>query len=247
MSFRPGRIKPGWYLLAALVVYSVVVTVALARANDELRDLRVATVMGEAAPPPTPLPAESAGDSPGLWYPLPGASLPAPDAHLPGAERTYRAGVSQGFDFYDAEIGIPVPYGTPVIASASGTLERVDDAYSEMSSETFAGLLAAVVDGATEEQLDLLRGRQIWLRDGDGRLMRYAHLSAVREGVAEGQTVFRGQVIGYVGNSGTDAGVAGTTRRARLHFEIWDGTSFFGEDLDSDAVRFAAASLFTGP
>jgi murein DD-endopeptidase MepM/ murein hydrolase activator NlpD len=155
--------------------------------------------------------------------------------------------VSQGFDFYDGEVGVPVPYGAPVIAATSGTLERVDDNYSEMSPETFTGLLTAVADGATEDQLDLLRGRQIWVRGEDGRLMRYAHLSSIRDGLAEGQTVFRGQVIGYVGNSGTDAGVAGTTQQARLHFEIWDDASFFGEDLDADAVRFAAASVFTGP
>lgn len=244
MSFGFGRIKPGWYVLAALVVYGLVLTVALQRANAELRDLRVANATATAAPAPEPTRLEPAG----LWYPLPGASLPESDVYLPGAERTYRNGVSHGFDFYDGEVGVPVPYGAPVIASTAGTLERVDENYTEMSPETFEGLVSDVATaGATTEQLDLLRGRQIWLRAADGRLLRYAHLASVREGIRAGQTVFRGQVLGHVGNSGTDAGVAGTTAQARLHFEIWDAGSFFGEGLDPEAVRIAAASLFSGP
>ena len=244
MSVAPGRIKPGWYLLAGLFLYAVTVTVMLQRTNAEVRDLRI-----EQA---TAGPAESAASTPaaepaGLWFPLPGASLPADDAHLPGAERAYRDGVNQGFDFYDGEVGVPVPHGAPVIAASAGVVERVDQTYSELSPATFDALLADVSDGASEEELDLLRGRQVWIRTPAGRLLRYAHLSDVRSGLAVGQDVFRGQVVGFVGNSGTDAGVAGTTRQARLHFEVWTDGAFFGENLEPDEVRLAAASLFTGP
>lgn len=238
------KVKPGWYLLAALLVYALVVTAMLQRTNAELRDLRIdmATTRAEASAPPSQ-PVEPTG----LWFPLPGASLPSDDAHLPGAERPYRDGLNQGFDFYDGEVGIPVPYGAPVIAASSGTVERVDQTYSEMTPATFEALLANVADGASEQELDLLRGRQVWLRTTSGRLLRYAHLSGVRQGLAAGQEVFRGQVLGYVGNSGTDAGVAGIERQARLHFEVWTDGAFFGEGLGADDVRIAAASLFTGP
>ena len=244
MSSAPRRVKPGWYLLAALFVYALVVTVMLQRTNAEVRDLRIAqaTAVQEDAAAPSP-----AAEPAGLWVPLPGASLPQDDAHLPGAERPYRDGVNQGFDFYDGEVGVPVPYGAPVIAAAAGVVERVDQTYSELSPATFEGLLADVADGASDEELDLLRGRQVWIRTPSGRLLRYAHLSDVRNGLAVGQDVFRGQVVGFVGNSGTDAGVAGTNGQARLHFEVWTDGTFFGENLEPDEVRMAATSLFTGP
>lgn len=246
MTDRLQRIKPGWYLLGALTVYAIATTILLQRTNAEVRDLRIdeSTAVREAVLQP---PAAAAAPE-GLWFPLPGASLPADDEHLPNADRPYRSGVSQGFAFWDGDVGVPVPYGAPVIAAAGGTVERADAVYAEMTPDTFLALLDAVeADGASAAQLDLLRGRQVWIRASDGRLLRYAHLSGVRPGLAEDQEVFRGQVIGYVGNSGTDAGVAGTRDQARLHFEIWDGATFFGDDLSPDEVRMAAASLFTGP
>ena len=243
MISRLRAIRPGWYLLSAVIVYALVATVLLQSTNAEVRELRIveSTAADEPAPSATAAPQ-------GLWLPLPGASLPAADTHLPGAERPYRNGVSEGFDFWDGDVGVPVPYGAAVIAASDGVLERVDVIYGEMTADTFTALLADVeANGATEEQLDALRGRQVWLKTADGRMLRYAHLSSIRPGLARGQRVFRGQVIGYVGNSGTDAGVAGTERQARLHFEIWDGETFFGQGLPADDVRMAAASLFVGP
>lgn len=102
--------------------------------------------------------------------------------------------------------------------------------------------------GATEDQLDRLRGRQIWLRTTDGTVLRYGHLSAVRDGVRTGMNVYRGQVIGFAGNSGTDVAVAGRKDQTRLRFEIWpDAENFFGAGMEPEAVRMAAASLFVGP
>lgn len=247
------RIRPGWYVLAAVLVYAVVVTLLLGRANEALREARRATPPAEspaaaASPKPAGAGEASAAAAPGLWMPIPGASLPSDPAHLPGAPRTYRRGVSQGFDFYGEEGGVPVVFGTPVIAATNGTVVRADRAYTEPDPASWEALLVAVSEsGATEEQLDRLRGRQVWIRGENGRVFRYAHLSAVREGLEEGQRVVRGQVIGFVGNSGTDDGVRGGTGGARLHFEIWNGDEFFGEDMSPDEIRIEAASMFTGP
>lgn len=244
------RAKPGWYVLAALVLYAAGVTFALQRANAELRDLRLERLaaVAEASETAAAQRAADAAASAGLWLPLPGASLPTDDERLPGAERAYRRGVSQGFDFYDGEVGVPVPFGAAVIAAADGVVERADRAYEEMSPGEWDALLEAVAaTGATDEQLDRLRGRQVWIRADDGRSIRYAHLSAIRDGLEVGQRVRRGQVIGRVGNSGTGAGVAGTRDHARLHFEVWQDGQWFGEGLDAAAVRAAASSLFTGP
>ena len=237
------KLKPGWYLLLFFVLYSLVVTAALTRAERVNRDLR--TLPTEAAAPLEPEPVVPAG----LWFPVPGASVPQNSAYLPGAQRVYRRGVNQGFDFYGEDAGIPIVYGTPVIAAADGVVTRADAQYSELDAGAWQTLLSTVFEnGAEEEQLDRLRGRQLWLRTDDGLVLRYGHLSGLAADVALEQPVYRGQVVAYVGNSGTDDGVAGTTRGARLHFEVWrpDGT-FFGQDLDGAALQSAAASLFTGP
>ena len=262
---RPkGRIKPGWYLLALLTAYSIWATVALSRTQQPVAGLeRVASVTpkpdvttSETAPavksgvdgaPAASATTTSAAADGGLWFPVPGATLPQDPAYLPNAPRLYRRGVNQGFDFYGEDAGVPVPYGAAVIAAADGTVERADADYTELSSSDWQDLLSDVSQNrADEAQLNRLRGRQIWLSTEAG-LLRYAHLSRIRRGLKVGQRVQRGEVIGYVGNSGTDDGVEGTTRGARLHFEVWRGERFFGQDKDEAELRKAAAELFVGP
>ncbi len=167
---------------------------------------------------------------------------------MPGAPRSYRGGVSQGFDFADADAGVPIAYGAAVVAAAAGQVVRADTAYVELDADAWQSLLTRVGEsGADAGQLDQLRGRQVWIRTSDGRGLRYGFLAGVRDGLGVGSTVYRGQVIGYVGNSGTGDGVAGTTRNPRLHFEIWQGDAFFGQELASQDVRARAAELFVGP
>lgn len=263
-----ASVRPGWYVLLAVIVYAVVVSVMLRASQTQVRELRAArvaaaagggasTAPGRAAAPQGTAPdlsgptANAAGTQapPGLWFPLPGALVPKNAADLPGASRPYRHGVSQGFDFADGDAGIPVAYGQPVIAAAAGEIVRADSNYVEMRQDAWRQLLDAVGGsaGANADQLDQLRGRQIWERLADGRVLRYGFLSGVRDGITKGIQVYRGEVIGYVGNSGTGDGVAGTTLHPRLHFEIWQGDSFFGEGLTPDEVRMRAASLFAGP
>jgi murein DD-endopeptidase MepM/ murein hydrolase activator NlpD len=187
-----------------------------------------------------------AGDV-GLWLPVPGARIPSDDDHLPGAPRAYRAGTSEGFVFWPDSSGAFLGYGTPVIATGAGRIVRVDEPYTELDAEAWEDLLANVADGATEAELDRLRGRQVWIELDDGRVARYGHLAEVRAGLAVGQRIGRGRVIGFVGNSGTLDGVLGRTTNARLHFELREGDAYVGAGLDPDGVRLLASSLFTGP
>ncbi len=236
-------LKPGWYVLAAVTVYAVVVSLLLFSRGGERPASPTAAAPGGTGPP-----AATSRAPAGLWYPLPGARLPRSDSNLPGAPRPYRSGVSQGFDFVGGDLDVPVPYGGAVIAAADAQVIRADTTYAEMSRAEWDGLLQDVAAGATDQQLDKLRGRQVWLLTEDGRTLRYGHLSAVASGVSNGRSVYRGQVIAYVGNSGTDAGVAGRDDGARLRFEIWsDEDSYFGEGQTPEQVRLAAASLFVGP
>ncbi len=239
-------VKPGWYVLGALVVYAAVVTgLLIARPSGQ-----ASTAADPTTPTSAPAVAADSGLGPqGLWFPIPGARLPTSDDNLPGAPRAYRHGVSQGFDFYAEDASVPIVSGTPVVAAQSGQIVRADVAYTEIDPRAWEVLMADVAEsGATEDQLDRLRGRQIWLRTTDGTVLRYGHLSAVRDGVRTGMNVYRGQVIGFAGNSGTDVAVAGRKDQTRLRFEIWpDAENFFGAGMEPEAVRMAAASLFVGP
>lgn len=82
-------------------------------------------------------------------------------------------------------IDIAAPYGTPVHAAANGIVEKAggESGY----------------------------GRLIILNDGNGIETYYAHLSGFA--VAVGEQVERGQIIGYVGESGRVTG-------CNLHYEI---------------------------
>ena len=75
-------------------------------------------------------------------------------------------------------IDIMAPLGTPVLAAASGTVEKI--------FESAAG------------------GHTIYVRTRDGRTMHYyAHLDSY--GVGEGQAVEQGQPVARVGNTGSAA------------------------------------------
>lgn len=82
-------------------------------------------------------------------------------------------------------IDIEAPYGTPVRAAADGDV--------------------------TGQQMGSGYGRQIVLDHGHDVITLYGHLSAIA--VVPGQHVSRGQVIGYVGQSGRATG-------PHLHYEV---------------------------
>jgi hypothetical protein len=83
--------------------------------------------------------------------------------------------------------------GTPVVASADGFVrQKVNDPLSS--------------------------GLAVEIADAGGTQYFYAHLSAYAAGLAVGQRVHVGQVLGYVGNSGNAARTS-----PHLHFEIQPG------------------------
>ena len=132
----------------------------------------------------------------------------------------------------------PSGLAIPVVGIAAGQLSdtfdnargqgRRHDAIDIMSAEGTPVIAAA--DGTIEKLFNSVRGGiTIYERSPDGKwTYYYAHLSAYAPGLAEGQQVKRGQVIGRVGHTG-DANAAGP----HLHFAInqmapgehwWNGT-----------------------
>ncbi|WP_413630229.1 M23 family metallopeptidase [Novosphingobium sp. KCTC 2891] len=106
---------------------------------------------------------------------------------------TYTQARADGARTHDA-IDILAPTGTPVLAAADGRVEK----------------LFLSNDG----------GNTIYVRSPDARTMSYyAHLSAYAPGLAEGQLVRRGQVIGAVGATGN-----ADPATPHLHFAIFRTT-----------------------
>ncbi|ETN88876.1 M23 family metallopeptidase [Thermus sp. NMX2.A1] len=200
--------KPGHYLLLALALYSLVVTLGFSLRGRQLASLRqeVGSLSQKAALAPE-----------GYVLPLPGACLPTRPENLPGAPRPYRKGVSAGFVFIQGDACVPVVRGMGVVAAFGGEVVRVEGDYKEPSAEEYQRLLEAVRNGASPEQMDLLRGLEVWIRHPDGRTSLYAHLEGPYPGLKVGQRVYRGDPVGYVGNTGLMGGAP------RLLFEIWEG------------------------
>jgi murein DD-endopeptidase MepM/ murein hydrolase activator NlpD len=158
------------------------------------RSGNLVTVKPEKAPPVVV--AEQVAVAPS------GLAIPVTGIRADQLTDTFDAARSQGRR-HDA-IDIMAPEGTPVIAAADGTVEK---------------LFNSVRGGTT-----------VYVRSPDQKwLYYYAHLSAYAPGLHEGQQVKRGQVIARVGHTG-DASPAGP----HLHFAInmmgqgehwWQGTA----------------------
>ena len=118
--------------------------------------------------------------------------------------------VKQEMMFHNG-IDIPAPEGTPVLTADKGTVAEIGDNETD--------------------------GNYVILNHGRGIQTFYSKLFGFAEGLAEGDTVQQGDVIGYVGSTGVATG-------PHLHFrliidgEYTDPTSAFAlEDWSDDWVR----------
>lgn len=199
------------------------------------------------AVPPSPTP--SAPDLTvflGFAFPIEGACLPQSDLLLPNAPREYRGGTHEGLDFYTVDNCTEIAMGTPVVAAKDGTVVRADHDYTPLTPEELAEANRRIEAGEANafEVVDLFRGRQVWIDHGDGIITRYAHLDRIADGIAEGQRVAQGQVIAYVGDSGTPESISNPGQEAHLHFEVRVRESFLGAGLPPEDVRAIYERLF---
>ena len=166
---------------------------------------------------------------------------------MPNAPRVYRRGIHEGVDFYDVDNCSRITRGTEVLAAKSGRVSRADLSYSEL---TLGELEKYSANPNTEEALDKYRGRQVWLEhgsdiNGNRIVSRYAHLSGIAPGISIGTLVTKGQVLGYVGESGTPESLTNPGTEYHLHFELRFGDSYLGKGLPVDQVRSLYQTLFS--
>ncbi|RAL25973.1 M23 family metallopeptidase [Thermoflavimicrobium daqui] len=181
-----------------------------------------------------------------LEKPIHGAHVSTKDTQLPGAPRTYRNGVHEGIDWYSYTTGVEITKNTPVLSMADGVIVRADHEYHEMSEEERDQLLkqAATLDRTPEYILDKLRGRSVWIQYDKGVLARYVHLDRISDKVKVGDKVKKGQLIGYVGNSGTSDGVLGNKEGLHLHLDIFIYGEWFWKYYTLDERRSILEKVF---
>ena len=119
-----------------------------------------------------------------------GLAIPVQGVRPEQLTDTYTQARAGGARTHDA-VDIMAPEGTPVLAAAEGTVEKLFNSHGG-------------------------GGLTIYIRSPDNRwTYYYAHLQGYAPGLAEGQRVRRGQVIGRVGDTGNAA-----RSGPHLHFAI---------------------------
>ena len=189
-------------------------------------------------PRPDPASDQEEPDDPltGFTVPIAGACITEFAGHLPGADRAYRNdGVHEGLDFYEWASCTAVNVAVEVLAAKAGVVIRADLDYVDITPADWDRFEQANFAGA--EILDELRGRQVWIDHGHGIVTRYAHLSAIADGIAAGVEVQQGQLIGFPGESGQREVYANPGADIHLHFEIRIADAWLGQGESAEAAR----------
>lgn len=145
---------------------------------------------GNALPTPTPTPIPEVKPTP---TPTPIPEAPSVPDYNPGEGFGWPVpGWGAGYPFGNGHYGLDIPasYGTPIVASRSGTV-MVANGFDEWGDSW--GYYVSIYHDSTYATL-------------------YAHMSSVA--VSEGQWVNKGDVIGYVGDTGYSFG-------NHCHFEVY--------------------------
>ncbi len=170
--------------LGTVIIITAVVTAAL----TSLFWIAAYNLGGQAAPSPQTTVARK--DAPELVVGPSGLAIPVAGVRPDQLSDTYSQARAGGARVHDA-IDIVAPRGTPVVAAAEGTVEKL------FFSGGGGGITAYVRSPD-----------RLWI-------YYYAHLDAYAPGLREGRSVRRGDPIGTVGSTG-NANPAGP----HLHFAV---------------------------
>ncbi len=114
-----------------------------------------------------------------------------------------------GYSLMHRGVDFGAPIGTPIMAAGDGVIDKRE------TSSTY--------------------GNYIRIRHGDGYATAYAHMSRFGKGMAAGQRVKQGEIIGYVGATGRVTG-------PHLHFEILRNA----QQVNPVTVKFSSAEKLQG-
>lgn len=178
--------------------------------------------------------------------PISNSMITREPGQLPGANRDYRNGKHEGFDWYAGAIGIEITRDTTVHPIFDGKIVRVDKNYTELEPDYRNSLLdeAAKNKNTPQSTLDKLRGRQVWVQSENGILVHYAHLSSVNSTLKVGDTVKVSDWLGKVGNSGTSNGALKTDDDLHLHSDILVCGKNFWEYEDVNVMNESLIEIF---
>jgi murein DD-endopeptidase MepM/ murein hydrolase activator NlpD len=153
----------------------------------------------EPRKPKAPKPAKAAAPEPGTGIPVRQPPTVTPKLTAGG----YVFPVYGPSSFTDT-------FGGPR-SDVSGGWHHGDDLFAPLGAPVLA-----VADGSVfSVGWNTIGGNRLWLRDRQGNLFYYAHLSAFTPLAVNGNKVHAGDVLGFVGNTGDAQGTP-----THLHFEI---------------------------
>ena len=127
--------------------------------------------------------------------PVPGYHIERQANKVPNAGRPYRAGYTDGIHHgWD----IDAPLWTPVVALDDGIIVRVRDGFV---AEDFGKIVYGDNLSYTQqlENLDILRGNQVWHKTLKWEVIFYSHLQDVSDELEDGMFIERGTYIWTVG------------------------------------------------
>jgi murein DD-endopeptidase MepM/ murein hydrolase activator NlpD len=193
-----------------IVALDVTLTAAHAGlpAGTEIQ-LGYASAGTQTAPPVVTDNGPSLGDRPQLLPSATGPLLGVPQVVTPDLTGTpYVYPVYGGTAVTDG-------YGTP---TPNGSWVRGAEIYGRLGQP-----VVAVAEGTLYGVgWNHASGNKLWLRDTQGNQFLYTHLAAFSKLASNGAHVRAGQVIGFMGSTGTSAG-----SRVGLHFEVYPVSMLF--------------------
>ena len=128
--------------------------------------------------------------------PVRGYPLPTQHAHIPNYSREYRASYTDGIHHW---WDIFAPKNTPVQALDSWIIIRVVDDFVFDDLKQIKRWSLSEVDKL--ENLDLLRGNQVWLKTMKGEVVFYSHLETVEDSIQVWDFVSKWANLGWIGVS----------------------------------------------
>lgn len=177
-----------------------------------------------------------------ILFPIEKILIPKRSSLLPNALRTYRNGIHEGIDFIS-------PYNTPVYASLSGIVVVANKSYQDLDIEKYNSFLKSTTQlNKTPKDIytHILLGKYIIIDHGfdfinDFRTTTtYAHLSKINTNITSGTHVKKGDLIGYVGNTGTKYATKSNNLGAHLHWEMHfendTNMYYLGENISKDKL-----------